>query len=170
MLTSRVDGDGGRDGGSGEGMPIKYASENWIWNSYFSTARFHHPHLPLPAHPFAFFSLLYGSLAQPSFPEWFRSREKNIHSIPRLNTDVAIVRGTARASLIVLNFYVMYLLLLSLLGELLSFLLVALFLSFSLRFARFFLRGRTVPGTFSTCNGIPSGYTAMRCITFCKAQ
>jgi len=67
-------------------------------------------------------------MVQPSFPEWFRSRKKNIHSIPRLNTNVAIVKGTARAGLIVLNFYVMYLLLLSLLGKLhlLFFPLVAL--------------------------------------------
>jgi len=84
VLASRVDGDGSSGGGGG-GMPIKYASENWIWNSYFSTARFHSFPAFTPSR-----SSLYPpvSLAKDSV----RGR-KIYYSIPRLNTDVAIVRG-----------------------------------------------------------------------------
>lgn len=56
MLTSLVDGDGGRDGGGGGGMllnmPRKIGFEILIFPRRVSTVP---TPLPLPAHPFAFF-------------------------------------------------------------------------------------------------------------------
>lgn len=110
------------------------------------------------------------------FPERFRSRGRNVHSIPRLNTDVAIVRETVLTHSLKFLRYVPAAVVVATAAAAalsLSFLVVVPALSpspFAVRVSALSSGVRTRPGTFSACNGISSGYRTMRRITFCRAQ